>query len=225
MAEQSCEVEILCSVYIVQAADSMIVFLFLAAVECNEIPPWLRETGRSMSYPSSSYPRSSYSSLSSLDSSSEMGPQTMLSVSSLPPSFTPSTSANKSVPPQQPPTTSQSSSSSNKNSTQSSTQPVSCEPSGQSTSSASAQPQSLLKTGATGKSPQNTTSSSGSSRPAAHIYPSYYPKLESHQMVYSSGNKDAQKLGTAATKSGGAALVQGSGNSSILKSYGTNSMS
>ena len=78
--------------------------------------------------------------------------------------------------------------------------------------------------GATGKSPQTASGSSGSSQPAAHIFPPYYPKLDPHQMVYPGGKGNARKLVTSATKSGGAALVQGGGKSSIIWSPGVNSM-
>ena len=202
-----------------------------AAMECNEDPPWLRETSRSMSYPAST--TSSYPSLSSVDTSSEMGPQTLPSMSSLPPSFSPSTSSKTSDQSMQPSSTTQSSSSTaSQTSSTTPTSQASCDPNDTPTSGSSSLVQS--------KSPQkpaggDTTKSAGGSdpecsgQPAAHILPPYRPKLDqgktsaapSAQLLYS-GSGGRRDVGISATKSGAAAVVMPTGG--ILWTGGMNSI-
>ena len=172
-------------------------FSNLAAEDCREVPPWLREVNRSTSFTSTA----SYSSLSSTDTSSEQGPQSLdlLTMTTLP------TSSMQSM-----------DSSHSPSSTQHSTATTSSNTSGQSASSAQS-PQDVLRV--SGNSP-------GSPAAQVHpphqpkLEPAQMSLPHNSQLVYPGGgatNKGETSQGVGPV---GAGLLQQSGMKNIVYSAG-----
>ena len=155
-----------------------------AAIECREEPPWLREVNRNTSFTSID----SSSPLSSTDTSFEMGPQSLPTMSSQTPSSSSSMSMDSSHP---------------SSSGQQSTTATSYDQ-----SKASGQPPQQL--------PQSHISPSSSGQPApAHFQPSYQPKLEPMRVCMPpEAQIVANKMG--AGEISGPGLLQQSGTKNIL---------